>query len=175
MKNTRDIFRENLRTLIAEKGYKLEKAAEACEISLSFLNQLLAGRAAYSPETLDKICSGLECNPDRLFSDPRGPGIKVTMPTNVDSLILDQLQAIQTKLEMMPVASGASMSDLESHIIEVGGAELLAALRGLTRDNAVFVGMVLGLPDVPAQPVQAPSASASRQVAPTSRAKKSAG
>ena len=67
MKNTRDLFRENLRAIITRKGLKLDKAAESCDISLSFLNQLLAGKTAYSPETLDKICKGLKCRPTELF------------------------------------------------------------------------------------------------------------
>lgn len=67
MKNTRDLFRENLRAIITTRGLKLDKAAELCEISLSLLNQILSGKTAYSPETIDQICKGLNCTQAELF------------------------------------------------------------------------------------------------------------
>ena len=82
MKNTRDLFRENLREIITRRGLKLDKAAELCEISLSGLNQILSGKSAWSPETIDKICVGLSCRPSDLF-------LSEALETTKSDLILD--------------------------------------------------------------------------------------
>lgn len=60
MRNTKEIFRDNLRKILQERGITLAEAAESCGISLSFLNQMLSGKKAYSPETIDKLSEGLQ-------------------------------------------------------------------------------------------------------------------
>jgi transcriptional regulator with XRE-family HTH domain len=69
-KKTRELFRLNLRRLVQNTGRTLPEVAEDCEISLSFLNQLMSGKKSYSQETLDKLCKGLRCAQSDLFFVP---------------------------------------------------------------------------------------------------------
>lgn len=70
VKNTKEIFRHNLREIVKNSGKTLIEAANDCEISISFLNQLLSGKKSFSPETIDKLCNGLGCSQVDLFFDP---------------------------------------------------------------------------------------------------------
>lgn len=87
MKNTRDLFRSNLREIITRRGLKLDKAAELCDMSLSNLNQILAGKTAWSPETLDKIRSGLNCSLGELFHSEEEPKQRTELILDVQSIL----------------------------------------------------------------------------------------
>jgi transcriptional regulator with XRE-family HTH domain len=102
MKNTKEIFRENLRKIIQTRGVTLTEAAADCDISLSFLNQLLSGKKSYSPDTLDKLSKGLQCTQADLFADISRKAPVKPEPlekTNSEVLILNRLTSIETKID----------------------------------------------------------------------------
>lgn len=67
MGNTREIFRENLRKILQDRGKSLTGAAEDCGISLSYMNQLVSGKKSFSDETIDKLAKGLGVKRYELF------------------------------------------------------------------------------------------------------------
>ena len=67
MKNTKEIFRENLRHFLQSRGLSLTQAADDCGISLSYMNQLISGKKSFSSETIDKLSKGLSIERYRFF------------------------------------------------------------------------------------------------------------
>jgi transcriptional regulator with XRE-family HTH domain len=105
MKNTRDLFRERLRQIIEKRGLKLEKVAELAGISLSFLNQLLSGKSAYSPETIDGLCEALECTQADFF----GPS---DAKSNADLIL--EIQSVLTALNEEQLRSVLALATAHS-------------------------------------------------------------
>lgn len=119
MKKTRDLFRNNLRAIILKRDLKLEDAAEACEMSLSFLNQMLSGKSAYSPESIDKVCIGLNCRQADLFMDRADSGdlndeatLIVSIEDELRGLTLKQLK--DTKDAMRLIKKPADLNGLKT-------------------------------------------------------------
>lgn len=100
MKNTKEIFRDNLMKILQDKGLNLTEAAEDCGISLSFLNQMLSGKKAYSPETIDKLAIGLKCGRYEFFiTDEEKASLTTSQPQSQEdtgSLILRLLDTVKT-------------------------------------------------------------------------------
>ena len=122
-KNTKEIFRENLRKIIQIKSLTLSQAAADSEISLSFLNQLLSGKKAYSPETIDKICKGLKCSQEELFTDHstnKPEKIVETAPAlEISDAQFEALtEALKAKAHAMEIAKAAADKDQAPEVTE---------------------------------------------------------
>lgn len=50
-----------------DRGKSLTGAADDCEMSLSYMNQLISGKKSFSDETIDKLAKGLKISRYELF------------------------------------------------------------------------------------------------------------
>lgn len=75
---------EKLLQLMEEKGFTQEALAEVCHVSDRFIRNVICGRQSPNIDTFEKICEGLEVDPnDLLISDKsRLPGKAVPMLVN---------------------------------------------------------------------------------------------
>lgn len=134
MVTTRDLFRKNLRAIISARGIKQDKAAEDIGISKSFLTQLLAGTSAFSPETIDKICTGLKCSPSELFVTDTS-AVAVPEAAKISELTVEELKAalyINTKrdplFDALDRVAGAGAREALLQAIQAAPNAIRAAL-----------------------------------------------
>ena len=66
----RERLARNLKRLRRERGWTQETAAERCDISPRYWGKLEQGKATASLDTLDKIATGLQLEPEVLLRDP---------------------------------------------------------------------------------------------------------
>ncbi len=129
MKTTKE-FGPNLRTAIHNKGYKTyKKAAEAFEISLSYLNQLMRNEREPSLELLQLMASELGVSSSLLLGES-GEGPIKPIGKTVGEMTVDELRsALEKKSE--PSTEELFMREL----VRLLGAETLNKLLALARDD----------------------------------------
>ena len=106
--------------LIDEKNMTLEALSKASGLSRKFINNVTSGKQVPTLNSLEKLCSALEVEPNDLLINEKSKDVERSMAMFVDTVYCNSKENLSTYTPICPYCNSLLQNDWQSYCDNCG-------------------------------------------------------
>ena len=110
----------NLLKVIDEKNMTLESLSEKSDLSRRFINNIINGKQVPTINSLEKLCSALELEPNDLLINYKSKDKERSAPMSVNTVYCSKQETIFTYIPICPYCNSLLQNNWQSHCDNCG-------------------------------------------------------